>query len=136
MTVVFDSCAWIEFFLGSDKGEKVRDIIMSEEDIITPSIVLAEVANKYYREGVGEEIIKQRLNDITTISLIRYIDIDVLSKLGEAREIMLSNLKKRSIKSKPSLADYLVYAVSLVEEAMIVTGDEHFNGLKNVIYLK
>lgn len=34
------------------------------------------------------------------------------------------------------LADSVVYATGLAKNAEIVTGDEHFKGLKNVIFIK
>jgi len=132
---VFDSYAWIEFFIGSEKGEKVKELIEGEEEIITPSIVLAEIANKYYREGIDEETVTKRISIIREISVIRYIDAEILKKLRESRDILIKNKKKLKIRRDPSLADYIIYAVSLVEKARVVTGDEHFKGL-NVIFLK
>jgi len=43
--IVADTYAWIELFIGSE----------------TPDIVLAEIARKYLREGVGKGIIIERL---------------------------------------------------------------------------
>ena len=34
------------------------------------------------------------------------------------------------------LADSIVYATGLIKKADIVTGDAHFQGLKNVIFIK
>jgi len=49
--IVLDSYAWIEYFLGSDTGRTVREYLNTEE-VVTPSIVLAEIARKYLRDGV------------------------------------------------------------------------------------
>ncbi|MDK2383479.1 MAG: PIN domain-containing protein, partial [Candidatus Korarchaeota archaeon] len=51
-TLVVDSYAWIEYFLGSDKGKKVLEELRRAEEVITPSVVLAELAHKYFREGM------------------------------------------------------------------------------------
>ncbi|MCD6491366.1 MAG: PIN domain-containing protein [Candidatus Korarchaeota archaeon] len=135
MTLVFDSYAWIEFFLGSEKGAKVKELIEGDEDIITPTIVLAEIANKYYREGEEEKIVIERISIIRDASTVRYIDDAILRKLQEAREVLIENKKRLKLRRDPSLADYIVYAISIAEKARIVTGDDHFKGL-NVIFLE
>ena len=135
MTLVFDSYAWIEFFLGSEKGVKVKELIEGDEDIITPTIVLAEIANKYYREGEEEKIVIERISIIRDASTVRYIDDAILRKLQEAREVLIENKKRLKLRRDPSLADYIVYAISIAEKARIVTGDDHFKGL-NVIFLE
>ena len=134
MTVVFDSYAWIEFFIGSKKGEKVKELINKEEEIITPSIVLAEIANKYYREDLDEETIKGRIQHIQSISSIKYIDDEILKALKKARETLIKNTKKQKLTKKPGLGDFLVYATAIVSKAKIVTGDPHFKGL-DIIYI-
>ncbi|MEM2768072.1 MAG: PIN domain-containing protein, partial [Candidatus Bathyarchaeia archaeon] len=54
--VVVDSYAWIEIFIGSSQGEKAKEAILKAEEAYTPDIVLAEIARKYMREGVKENI--------------------------------------------------------------------------------
>jgi len=134
LTLVFDSYAWIEFFTGSKLGEKVKEFIENGEEIVTPTIVLAEIANKYYREGLSKEIVVNRISVIKEVSFVREIDNDVLEILGEARKILTKNTKRLKLKQKPSLADIIIYATALAEKARVVTGDEHFRGL-NVIFL-
>jgi predicted nucleic acid-binding protein len=46
---VIDSFAWIEYFLGAPAGHKAKDFIESDKGI-TPTIVIAELAEKYRRE--------------------------------------------------------------------------------------
>jgi predicted nucleic acid-binding protein len=63
-SVVVDSYAWIEIFIGSLKGEKAKKAIQEAEEAYTPDIVLAEIARKYIREGAKEQTINQRLKII------------------------------------------------------------------------
>jgi predicted nucleic acid-binding protein len=58
--VVYDTYAWVEYFLGTDKGLRVRTLL-KEEGGYTPSIVLAEISRKYLREGVNPETVRKRL---------------------------------------------------------------------------
>jgi len=135
LTLVFDSYAWIEFFLGSEKGLAVKKLIESDEDIVTPSIVLVEIANKYYREGLSAKIVKERISAIYEASTIRFIETNILENLGQARELLIENKKRLKLKQDPSLADFIVYATAIAENAKVVTGDDHFREL-NVIFLE
>ncbi len=45
----------LEFFIGSKKGEMVKDYLLGENEAYTPSIVLAEIARKYLRENMTEK---------------------------------------------------------------------------------
>ena len=52
MTYIIDAHAWIEYFIGSDKGSKVKKILESEEDeILTSIITVAEVVSITKREN-------------------------------------------------------------------------------------
>lgn len=136
MILVFDSYAWIEYFLGSKLGERVLKLIERAELIYTPTVVLLEIANKYFREGFNEESVKERINAIMNQSLIIPTEIDVLLLIRKAQRILSGNVKKLGQKSKPSMIDYYLYALAMKIGAKIVTGDKHFKGLSNVIFLE
>ena len=48
---------------------------------------------------------------------------------------MVQNKNKKEINGW-GLADLIVYATGLVENAQVVTGDYHFKKLKNVVFTK
>ena len=50
MKIVFDTYAWIEYFEGTKKGEKVEEYLKNNE-IITPAIVLLELSYKADKEN-------------------------------------------------------------------------------------
>ena len=60
-----DAYAWVEFFLGSGKGSKVKELIETADDAYTPDTVLAELARKYLRERSPEKQVRERLTAIT-----------------------------------------------------------------------
>ncbi len=64
MKIVVDSYAWIDIFLGSRKGREAADAIQEAELVLTPGVVLAEIARKYLREGLKENVIRSRLRTI------------------------------------------------------------------------
>ena len=118
MTVTFDSITWIEYFAGTSKGRKVKKYIDENANIFTPSICLMEIKNKYLREGYKY---KERIDFISNISSI--IDI--------SKEIALIGAE---IKNKHHLytVDALIYAASKSKKSILITGDHHFEKLKDV----
>ena len=131
--MVFDSYAWIEYFLGSDKGRTVREYLNTEE-VVTPSIVLAEIARKYLRDGMEQEDVVKRLNFISANSTI--IEIDVELSLAAAKAYLtLSEKTKVEQLRRPSLTDGIILASAKALRAKIVTGDEHFKGLTETVYI-
>ena len=46
MKYIIDSYAWIEYFMGTEAGEKVKPLIEDAEEKITPTICLAEIYSK------------------------------------------------------------------------------------------
>ena len=130
--VVYDTYAWIEYFRGSSKGEKIKELLSTGG--YTPSIVLAEIARKYVREGIEIFEVEKRLLFIELKTAI----IDVDSRLAiKAAELFLK-LYEHSAKNKlrtPSLADAIVYATAQMLKDDLVTGDKLFKGLPGVLYI-
>jgi predicted nucleic acid-binding protein len=56
---LIDSYAWIEYFIGSEAGEKVKPIIEDLEEKLTPTICLAEIYAKTL-EVEGEELAEKQ----------------------------------------------------------------------------
>jgi len=131
--IVSDSYAWIEYFLGSDSGRIVKEYVDAGE-LVTPPIVLAEVARKYLREGMKEEDVARRLSFIEFNSTVKEIDSELSIAAARAYLELLERAKTEGLK-KPSLADGIVLAIGRILKAKIITGDEHFRGLDEVVYI-
>jgi len=58
--IVADAYAWIEIFMGSEKGKKAKEELEKADEVCTPSSVLAEIVRKYLVEGVNEETVAHR----------------------------------------------------------------------------
>ena len=130
---VYDTYAWIEYFRGSKKGVIVKRLLKSQEGY-TPSIVLAEIARKYRREGFIKNDILKRLLFIASRTGIVTIDIEVSLKASQVY-LELFELSKRLKLRTPSLADAIVYSISLLKQDKLVTGDKLFKNMNNVIYI-
>jgi predicted nucleic acid-binding protein len=132
--IVVDAYAWIEVFLGSEKGRKVKEILERADEVFTPDTVLAEIARKYLREGADERTTDARLETITTASNVTQIDAKVALEAARCYRQLAANARKCKLKS-PSLFDAIVLAVGRVVKAKIVTGDEHFRNLPETVWI-
>jgi len=131
--LLLDSYAWIEYFLGSAEGLRVKTFLKGEQ-VVTPTIVLAEIARKYIREGFSEGEVRKRLFFIASKSLLTEISIELAIETGQAYIHLLKKAKKENLDT-PSLADAIILAEARMQNLSIVTGDTHFKGLKEVEYI-
>ena len=129
MKYVIDSYAWIEYFMGTEAGEKSKPLIESSEEKITPTICLAEVYAKTLKTEGQELAEKQR-------AFIK--EKSALSSLDEATAVESAKIQTKLKKEIEGwgLADSIVYATSLLKKAEVVTGDKHFKKLENVLFIK
>ena len=123
---VIDTFAWIEYFAGSEYGEKVR-VRIDGGQAITPSIVIAEFTDKYVREGMNP---RERLKFIRIKSMIVPLDDEVAEAAGK-----ISAERRVRIKGW-GLVDSVVLATARASGAKVVTGDEHFRDLDEAIMIK
>jgi predicted nucleic acid-binding protein len=115
---VLDSFAWIEYFMGSERGAKVRRYIEGEYPLYTPSICLTEIKSRYLRE---QKDCTPRINFIVERSFILSLDENIALLAADIKQ----NHKLHTI-------DAIIYATALHKKLTLVTGDEHFRNLPNV----
>lgn len=117
---VIDSFAWIEYFVGSEAGEVAKNYI-ENGDIITPSIVIAELSNKYAKL---KEDFTTKLKFITLKSRIVTLNEDIAVLAG------IINVERKKVERRWGLADSIILATARINKASIITGDKHFRDLK------
>jgi len=113
-----DSFAWIEYFAGSKKGEKVRGYIEGGEPLYTPAVCLTEIKWRYLREGRDPA---DEIDFITERSLITPLNGDIA--------LLAADIKQ---KHRLHTIDAIIYASSQMKKQTLVTGDQHFKGLPGV----
>lgn len=116
---VVDSFAWFEYFSGSAAGARAKPFIESSKGM-TPTIVIAELSEKYQREKLAFD---EDLHFIIRMTRVVPLDTGIAEKAG-----ILSHERKRKVK-RWGLADSIVLATARKHKAKIVTGDEHFQDL-------
>jgi len=132
--IVVDSYAWIEIFLGADKGKSAVKIIDDAEELYTPDIVLAEIARKYRREGVDNKVIEQRLDHIAEASWIIPIDRNVAVESASAFLDLRQEAKRRGL-AEPGLFDAIILGTTRAISGKVLTGDPHFKDLGETLWL-
>jgi len=132
--IVVDTYAWIELFIGSEKGRIVKEKLGSAEEVYTPDIVLAELARKYAREGIELSVVEGRLSKISEISRIIPIDKGIAMKAAEVDRELKDKAKKACLR-EPSLVDAIVLATARALNANLITGDQHFKEESETIWI-
>lgn len=129
-----DSYAWIELFLGTAKGEKTKRLILEAEEVRTPDTVLAEISRKYYREQIDLKSVRARLETVSSTSIVTRIDTNLAIRTGLVYQELTEKAKREHLDS-PSLFDAIILATAREYSSNVVTGDEHFRGLTETIFL-
>src|SRR3989344_2876516 len=101
--MLFDTSAWVEFFIKSEKGELVKNILKTEE-CHTSIVSLAEISNWALRENQdGKELVKF----ISFSSKILNLNAEISFLAGEL------NFNRKKIIKNWGMADSLILSTSL-----------------------
>lgn len=125
---VIDAYAWIEYLIGSKAGEKVKSILEEENsEVYTCAVTVAEVVSKTAREGKDFEA---AYNILVSNSQVVNVDEEVSKEAGVLHSEM------RRTRRDFGLADAYVLAVAKRIGSKVLTGDQHFKGIKEAILIK
>ena len=114
---VVDSSGWLEYFTGSDRASLFAPAIEDTENLIVPVISVYEVFKKVLRER-GED---DALQVASMMQVGHLIEVDFALALEAGRHPL-------------PLADSLIYATAMRQQATLWTQDEHFKNFPNVRY--
>jgi predicted nucleic acid-binding protein len=124
--MLLDSFAWMEYFMGTPKGEKVRRFVEDNSQLYTSPIVIAEIYSKSRRtDGNAQE---------RTDFIIKRCAIVVLDeKIAiEAAKIHAEN-KVKTLDF--GLADAIILASARSRNMKVMTGDSHFKNFEDAVML-
>lgn len=123
---VLDSYAWIEYFNGSPKGRSVKELIKAKK-AVTPTIVIGELSTRYGSFKEWESM----LDLIQNAARIVDLTLSIANQAG----IFKTQMRKK-FKNNFGLADAIILATARENNAKVVTGDRHFKGLPETIFLE
>lgn len=124
--LVIDSFAWVEYFRGTRLGRQVDRFVASQR-CATPTIVLAELADKYAREGIPS--LRLDLDEVESRTVLVPLDRPIAEEAGR--------VKAEARRKTPDfpLSDGIVSATAKSLGADVLTGDPHFRGMRGVVFL-
>ena len=127
MHYLFDTYAWVEYFLGSEKGVKVRKIVDNyKHTLSTPDNCIAEIKswcllnNKDFSKSFNIVKVNSNIEPISTNNWIESANI---------------RHEKRKQMKNFELMDSIIIAKQQEIDGKIITGDQHFKNLKNIEFL-
>ncbi len=119
---LLDTGAWIEYFKGTDKGKKIREIIGSE-DVCTSIISFAEIARWIIQNDLDLSLAVQQVECNAIV-----IDLD-RETLVESGAVYPALRKKRN---KIGMIDVIIYVAAIKNNLTLMTGDRDLVGLPGV----
>ena len=119
---LLDSYAWVEYFLASSSGKKVKEIIEDgKHEIFTSVITIAEVCGKAKKEGMDYNLAFRK---ITSLSSVAQITPEIAMNAGVARQEIRKKVENFG------MADAIILITARGMGAKVLTGDYHFKGFK------
>jgi predicted nucleic acid-binding protein len=119
MSTILDTSAWIELFLGTEKGKRVAHVLAT--DLCYSSIsTLSEIVNWASKERLE---LSALINIVEKNSLVIELDKEAAILAGKL------NFERKKINKKWGMLDSFVLAVSLIHNLRILTKDLDFKDL-------
>ena len=120
---LIDTCGWIEWLTNGALSDQYHQYFEAAEQLITPTTVQYELYKWVSRNSGTEAALKS----------VALTEQSTIAPLSTSIALLAADL---SIENKLSFADAIIYATSQFHQATLITSDDHFEGLPNVIYFK
>jgi len=134
LTLIIDSFAWIEFLSAGRAGPVVRRQLESIQELVTPDLVMAEVARVLGRQGVPPRLIEGHLLSMAVLSSVRPIDVGVALETVRSDQDLRRKARSERLQP-PSFADCVVLSFARHLGGRILTADRHFEGLPETVWI-
>jgi len=121
--ILIDFCGWLEFLSDGPLADQFAPFFAEPDQILTPTIVLYGVVKKVQREAGKEQsrIVAGQMNRTLVVPL------DARIAFMAADISLVRNLP---------MADAIVYATACAHDCQVITSDQHFRDLPEVICIK
>jgi len=120
MTLV-DSVGWIEFFADGPLASEYARYLQKPSEVVVPTVVLYEVYKK----------IKSEKNEEIALVAVATMQNAQIIPLTEELSLSAADL---SLNHRLAMADAIVYASAIQQDAKLVTSDKDLKGLPHVTY--
>ena len=119
--ICLDSSAWIEIAVGGKNAQALAKALLPTQTVLSSVISLYEIS-KYVTREAGADNAQE---------LLAFIKSHVVIELSEDLALQAAEI---SAKHKLSMADSIIYATTLAQQATLWTQDADFEGLPHVKY--
>lgn len=124
--MLIDTSAWVEFLLGSRKGNRVRETINSEA-CYSSIVTIAELSNWAQRENQETERI---IDAVKELSAVIGLDEDIAVLAGKL------NFNRKKENRKWGMMDSMILATAEMYDMEILTCDDDFSDVSKVTVLR
>jgi len=121
MRFVVDTCGWIEWLTDGVLADEFAPYLSDLHNLIVPTSIQYELHKWICRERDKELAME-------VIALTQQANV---VSLTESLALLASELSQ---KYKLSFADSIIYATAQQEKVKLITADDHFENLPDVIY--
>ena len=115
---LIDSSVWLSYFLKGD----LKEVIEKDEVLLLSSISLFEIRKKLSKINIPKEDISKSIEFVKKRSLIIPLTAEIAEKAVDF-----------SIENKLPMVDSLIYATAIINQAKLITLDNDFRGLKDIV---
>lgn len=128
MFYILDSYAWVEYFIGSQKGEVLKKLFLDERHrFVTVECCLAEIQGWALKNNQDFNQLFKVIRANSTLALLTEHDwIDA----GKER------FEQRKTQKDFGLIDAVILIKQKELNCVIITGDKHFKELPNIVFLE
>lgn len=123
--MLLDTSAWIEYFLATEKGDNVKEILKNE-DAFTSVITTGELVNWRLKNNLPYE---KYLKEIKLYSRMIELNEKIAILAGQL------NFERKKLIKNWGMADSIVLSTSIIYDLRIITKDSHFKNLPNVLLI-
>jgi predicted nucleic acid-binding protein len=118
--IVVDSSGWLEYLTDDVNADRFAPYVVGNFHVIVPTIVVYEVYKKLLMES-GKSAADAFASDAMRRTVVPLDDVLAIS----AAQISLDH--------HLPMADAIIYASTMAQNAELITGDPHFGGLPGVM---
>ncbi|MFZ1983093.1 MAG: type II toxin-antitoxin system VapC family toxin [Desulfatitalea sp.] len=118
---IVDTSGWLAFFNGEKNADVFAEPIRESQELLVPTICIYEVF-KFVKSKVGE---------VEAVRIVAQLKQGRVVELNEKTALEAADI---SIRHKLAMADSIIYATALIEDAVIWTQDADFKELRGVKY--
>jgi len=115
----FDTSAWLCYF--GESSNKVKEIVEEDGQIYTSALSLLELKRKLKKKKVSDVEQKKLLEFLSTRTVWINVNLEIAAKSSEFENL--------------HTVDSIIYASCLITESTLITLDNDFRGLKNVVII-